>query len=1321
MEEKAAAPGINGAGAAGSARQEVLKKLEEFSNRNIRLWTENGKLKFRAAAGLMTADDKSYLKANKKEVIACLLDDHAVLENDDAGQFEPFPLTEIQQAYVLGRNPAFPYGGTACHIYLEFEYDTLDPERVEAVWNTLIARHPMLRATMSADGYQQVMEKAPVFRVLRQDYEDKDKAALGRDEIKAAYDHKIYDTGKWPLFTVAVTRAPENAVLHLSMEFVAADWTSIWTVLSEFERLYFEPDTVLPALHVRFRDYVIAKRKMRGGSRFYRDREYWMRRLDTLPPAPELPTLEDADNKNVRFRREQFLIAKADWDRFCDYARKAGTTPAAAVMAAYAGTLARWSRNKDFCLNLSILNRLSLHPEIGSIVGDFTASSLLEVNSRMEQSFAALASSLNQRLFDDLDHRSFTGVSVLRAMQQRGGRDTLMPFVFTGAIGLIDLEKSTLHGKLNDRGISQTAQVFMDCQAMDSRDGLNINLDSRIGVFPEGLPEDIASSMKALLTALSHSSEQWTKEPFTMQLPDWQRECIEQSNRTAYPEREHLLHTEVLKQITENPWRLAIADGEQEWSGGELYRASQAICAALLDRGVKKGDRVAILLPKSRWQTASCLGILSIGATYVPADIEQGENRLASILKGSGAVLAISDRENEGKLPAAFPTLLIENVRAGEKDAGDGPELLALAEEISPGDTAYIIYTSGSAGEPKGVAMAHEAAVNTIEAVNRLFGVTEKDSVLQISQLNFDLSVYDLFGVLGAGGALVIPAGKDYRNPAKWVQLMNQYGVTLWNSVPALLQLLLIYKQYNSSAKIGELKRIFLSGDWIPTEMPSEIKGLFPGALVVSMGGATEGGIWSNYHICLEEEDASFRKSIPYGKPLPNQGFRILDAFGEESPVWVPGELCISGKSLASSYWGRPDLSEKAFVLWKGQRIYRTGDIGCWHPNGEMEFLGRVDNQVKIRGHRVELGEIEEVVKKQLGASECAAVVFGDGNEKNIAVLIVKNRLENEGGDSSVENTEEIKKILGNWLPSYMLPSVYLFDSNMPLTANGKLDNKAIKKRAEVALSEASGTNPGNSAISASEEKVLAVIREAFGFENLGLDQNFYEAGANSLMLARAAGSLNQEIECAAAFDSWLVQLLNAPTAREAAAFAAAENSKKTDAAAENCAAAEDTGIALENTEGAEALCVVFAEGIEAELMTDLRNRKGLGLIRVGRSTDAEEIAERTLEHVGEGLRVSFLAYDRDMNACLKAASALVTRGLIPYSVNIFESDSEIETESGILYVGDVNFGLVYSTPEDAEDIKDILGDCCAGEIKVQNCRSVENRLEFLRRVLQEG
>lgn len=1303
-------------------RQEILKKIEDLSNRNIKLWTEDGKLKFRAATGLMTLEDKEYLKTNKEAVIACLLDDHVEIESDDYNQFEPFPLTEIQQAYVLGRNPAFPYGGTACHIYLEFEYDSLDAERVEKIWNKLIKRHPMLRATMSADGYQQVMEKAPDFHVIHQIYNDINLAALGRDELKAKYDHKIYDTNEWPLFTVAVTNAPNNAVLHISIEFITADWTSIWTILSEFETLYFDTNAVLPDLNVRFRDYVVAERKMRRGSSFNKDREYWLKRLDALPSAPELPLLDNFSNDNVRFERNQFMIGKHEWDRFCDYSRATGITPAAAVMAVYAATLARWSRNKDFCINLSILNRLNLHPEIGSIVGDFTNSSLLEVNSDRMQDFASFALSLNRRLFDDLDHRSFTGVNVLRELQHRGNVTTLMPYVFTGAIGLIDIEKSDLHGKMNNRGISQTAQVFMDCQAMDSKDGLNINLDCRCGIFPKGLPEDIAQSMKEQILKLSNSQKEWNSKLFDIKLPDWQRRIIEKSNDTAYPEKKHLLHSQVLKNIIDRPERLVIAEENQEWNGKELYLASQKITSNLLKHGVKKGDRIAVLLPKSRWQTAACLGILSLGAIYVPIDTEQGRNRIGSIIDEAGALIAISDKDNKNELSDDVKTILIENIDSNTGENTDDiqedlPDLLALSDEITIEDTAYIIFTSGSTGEPKGVEMTHGAAVNTIEAVNRLFGVTENDRVLQISQLNFDLSVYDIFGVIGAGGSIVIPNEKDYKNPAKWVELINRYNVTLWNSVPALLQLLLIYKQYNNDVEINMLKKVFLSGDWIPTSMPSEIKTIFPEALVVSMGGATEGGIWSNYHICLDKEDDSFKKSIPYGKPLPNQGFRILDVFDNESPIWSTGELCISGESLASSYYGRPDLTEKSFIVWNGQRLYRTGDMGCWHSNGEMEFLGRMDNQVKIRGHRIELGEIEEVIKKQLGFSECVAVVYGDDNEKNIAVFIIKNQQDNIEIEADPD-VDKIKNSIGEWLPAYMIPSVYLFDSKMPLTANGKVDRKEIKKLAEKFIIENSEKHGEDKEVSEFEKNILEIIRNSFGFDCLGLDQNFYEAGANSLMLARAAGNLNKEIDCKATFDSWLVQLLNSPTAREAAIFAETEKNKFTDSCEDNSNEANCNNLIIEKVDDNGKICVVFESGIDTETMTELNNLEGIGIIKIGKDVSPDEIELSIRKIISDETQLSFLAGDSDMNMCIKLASDFMTQGIVPNSVNIVETDNDSEMESGLLYVGDINYGLVYSKLDESDEIRDILSDCCVGEINIYDCGNHNKKSDFLRCVL---
>lgn len=376
-----------------------------------------------------------------------------------------------------------------------------------------------------------------------------------------------------------------------------------------------------------------------------------------------------------------------------------------------------------------------------------------------------------------------------------------------------------------------------------------------------------------------------------------------------------------------------------------------------------------------------------------------------------------------------------------------------------------------------------------------------------------------------------------------------------------------------------------------------------------------------------------------------------------------------------------------------------------------------MDNQVKIRGHRIELGEIEEVVKKQLGFSECVAVVYGDDNEKNIAVFIIKNKQDNIEIEAD-SDIDKIKKSIGEWLPAYMIPSVYLFDSKMPLTANGKVDRKEIKKLAEKFIIENSEKHGEDKEVSEFEKNILETIRIAFGFDCLGLDQNFYEAGANSLMLARAAGNLNKEINCKATFDSWLVQLLNSPTAREAAIFAETEKNKFTDSCEENSNEANCNNLIIEKVDDNGKICVVFESGIDTETMTELNNLEGIGIIKIGKDVSPDEIELSIRKIISDETQLSFLAGDSDMNMCIKLASDFMTQGIVPNSVNIVETDNDSEMESGLLYVGDINYGLVYSKLDESDEIRDILSDCCVGEINIYDCGNHNKKSDFLRCVL---
>lgn len=339
---------------------QLTSMIEKFNSRGIRLWTENGKLKYKAAQGVLNNKDIQLLKENKADIITCLENENVTIIIDKENENEPFALTEIQQAYMLGRSTAFRYGGVSCHIYMELKYSELDGKKVEKIWNQLIDRHPMLRSKISKDGYQCVMKKNPGFVVKMNDFASlsKEERELRREAIKKALDHKMYDTSSWPLYTVTVSNMGEYALMHFSMEFLVADWLSIWTVLSEFEYLYFNEEKQLPQINVTYRDYLLAEQKMKKGVKAYRDKMYWLSRIQNMPLAPELPVSSKTERQLPRFVRRQMLLDSQKWQNFKKCAAASGVTPTSAVITAYSMCLAKWSTNKEFCINLMHTGRV---------------------------------------------------------------------------------------------------------------------------------------------------------------------------------------------------------------------------------------------------------------------------------------------------------------------------------------------------------------------------------------------------------------------------------------------------------------------------------------------------------------------------------------------------------------------------------------------------------------------------------------------------------------------------------------------------------------------------------------------------------------------------------------------------------------------------------------------------------------------------------------------------------------------------------------------------------------------------------------------------
>jgi pyochelin synthetase len=442
-----------------------------------------------------------------------------------------------------------------------------------------------------------------------------------------------------------------------------------------------------------------------------------------------------------------------------------------------------------------------------------------------------------------------------------------------------------------------------------------------------------------------------------------------------------------------------------------------------------------------------------------------------------------------------------------------------------------VIYTSGSTGAPKGVMVTHRAAWNTVEDINRRFGVGPGDRVLGVANLSFDLSVYDLFGPLAVGGALVLPEGGARLDPSRWAELMVEHGVTVWNSVPAQMQMLCDHL-HRASGRPGSapppLRLVLLSGDWIPLPLPAEILGVMPDARVVSLGGATEAAIWSIFHP-VDGVRPEWR-SIPYGRPLTNQTFHVLDADLADCPDWVTGELFIGGAGLARGYLGDEDRTRQRFIRHPrtGERLYRTGDLGRYRQDGEIEFLGREDAQVKIRGYRIELAEVEAAFQSHPGVRRAVALVQGDGTLDRRLIAVV----EPSGSKGAPPEVGSLLQHAAARLPAYMLPSQVLVARSLPLTVNGKIDRTALLAAPAGDEPGAAGSDPGTDEPRDELERRLAEAWATTLGATVSRSTDFFDAGGDSLLAGKVVGELMDAVPEAAGmvFDELLVHVLEQRT-----------------------------------------------------------------------------------------------------------------------------------------------------------------------------------------------
>ena len=465
---------------------------------------------------------------------------------------------------------------------------------------------------------------------------------------------------------------------------------------------------------------------------------------------------------------------------------------------------------------------------------------------------------------------------------------------------------------------------------------------------------------------------------------------------------------------------------------------------------------------------------------------------------------------------------------------------MAPAYPVEVTHLAYIIFTSGSTGVPKGVAVTHAAALNTLHDCRVRFQITPDDRLLALSELSFDLSVFDLFMPVLAGCTVVLPPvpedDSERTDPGIWLAAANRSGATVWNSVPSLMELALSHARAHGERLPATLRLWMASGDWIPVTLPGRVRAHLPEARFVSLGGATEAAIWSNTFEVTEVEP--HWSSIPYGRPMANQRFHVLDEAGRRCPPSVAGMLHIAGAGLAQGYVNDPERTAQAFFHHEvlNDRLYRTGDLGRYGQDGVLELLGRVDEQVKISGFRVELAELEAVLGQHPMVAQCAAVAVGAKSTASLFAFVVPAKGASGSTPDLGRITQEVESFAAKRLNHYMLPARWLYLSSLPLNVNGKVDKRSLREMADAVagggavgngllLTQLTDSNGSQSARGSGQpsggvsglrhdalEQAVSLAASAVLGSSVRADENWFERGLTSLQAVYLLHSLNERL-----------------------------------------------------------------------------------------------------------------------------------------------------------------------------------------------------------------
>jgi amino acid adenylation domain-containing protein len=1000
---------------------------------------------------------------------------------------------------------------------------------IQQVLNEFVRRHESLRTTFRLEAGEPVQVVSPPHPLpmtfidlteLAHDEQEHEIRRLAREEARTPMD---LTTG--PLIRVTLLRRRYDEHVGLvTIHHIIADGWSMGVFLRELGILYgaFSKGrpSPLPELPIQYRDYAEWQRQKCQGRALEDLLSYWKEQLQDAPhivrfradrPRPAVMTSAGA--------AKTFSLPTALSESIKELSKLEGVTPFMTLLAAFGALLYRHTDQETILIGTPITGRE--RPETQDLIGFLVNTLVLRIDFLGRPTFRHLLGRIRETALGAIAHQEMPFDKLVEEL--RPPRDVSrhplvqVMFAFQNA-PLPTLVSPDLSISLLELG-SEIARFDLALEIFDQTHGMTGRFEYRTDLFDEATIDRLARHYQDLLHGIASNPDQRISQAPLLTASERRQLLVEwNATRTAYPE-EACLHHLFEAQVERTPEAVAVIFGGESLTYRELNERANQLAHHLRTLSVGPEVLVGVCMERSTEMVIGLLGILKAGGAYVPLDPSHPKARLAFMLEDARVSILLTEQRLASELPPHTAHALCLDALPLQFSIPS-----SLSKENPPSRTtarnvAYVIYTSGSTGRPKGVMVEHRSVVNVVTSFIRSYHLSADDRVLQQTSLSFDVSVNEIFPILSVGGTVVFPGQDDMLDFEKLTRLMAEHRVSILGAVPSVLARL--------NAITHELPhvRLILSGG--ETLSATDVDKLIESATVINGYGPTETTVCASCYD-LSCYDPSAGASIPIGKPLANYQIYILDEDFQCVPIGCAGELCIGGPGVARGYLNAPELTAEKFVpnpYVAGERLFRSGDLARWLPDGNIEFLGRADWQVKLRGQRIELEEIEAILRQHPAVADAVVVVHSDeAGEKLLAGYVVpREPAESSDASASAWLLKDLAEFLHERLPECMAPSRWMVLKKLPRTTAGKVDRAALPVPARRRAGQDDTIVPPRTPI---EEVVADIWVQILSLDRISIHDNFFHLGGHSLLAAQVVSRLRQMFQV----DLPLRSLFESPT-----------------------------------------------------------------------------------------------------------------------------------------------------------------------------------------------